>query len=132
MYIVHAIRGSVVQCGVCMFTMWHYGKHEKTYDNSPCTSLIRRKTLKSIITFIMRLGNAMQTQRCRSLHIGKSHDQHLEACCCGIRLSSCYRQGTILNSHLVIGIAANTSIVLNCALVTYIMMTADAGLPDAV
>jgi len=42
------------------------------------------------------------------------------------------RQGTILNNHRVIGIAANTSMVLNCALVTYILMTADAGLPDAV
>jgi len=42
------------------------------------------------------------------------------------------RQGTILNNHRVIGFATNTSIVLNCALVTYIMMTADAGLPDAV
>jgi len=43
------------------------------------------------------------------------------------------RQGTILNNHRVIGIAANTSMVLNCAaLVTYIMMTADAGPPDAV
>jgi len=42
------------------------------------------------------------------------------------------RQGTILNSHQVIGIATNTSMVLNCALVTYIMMTADVGLPDAV
>jgi len=41
------------------------------------------------------------------------------------------RQGTILNNHRVIGIAANTSMVLNCALVTYIMMTADAGLLDA-
>jgi len=41
------------------------------------------------------------------------------------------RQGSILNIHRVIGIAANTSMVLNCALVTYIMMTADAGLPDA-
>jgi len=30
----------------------------------------------------MRLGNAMQTQMRRSLHIGKTHDQHLEACCC--------------------------------------------------
>jgi len=29
-------------------------------------------------------------------------------------------------------IATNTSMVLNCALVTYIMMTADVGLPDAV
>jgi len=27
----------------------------------------------------MRLGNAMQTQRRRSLHIGKTHYQHLEA-----------------------------------------------------
>jgi len=42
------------------------------------------------------------------------------------------RQGTILNSHRVIGIATNTSMVLNCALVTYMMMTADVGLPDAV
>jgi len=42
------------------------------------------------------------------------------------------RQGTILNNYRVIGIAANTSMVLNCALVTYIMMPADAGLPDAV
>jgi len=42
------------------------------------------------------------------------------------------RQGTILNSHRVIGIASNTSMVLNCALVTYIMMAADVGLPDAV
>jgi len=42
------------------------------------------------------------------------------------------RQGTILNSHRVIGIATNTSMVLNCALVTYIMMTADVGLPDVV
>jgi len=33
-------------------------------------------------------------------------------------------QGTILNTHRVIGIATNTSMVLNCALVTYIMMTA--------
>jgi len=42
------------------------------------------------------------------------------------------RQGTILNSHRVIGFATNTSMVLNCTLVTYIMMTADAGLPNAV
>jgi len=42
------------------------------------------------------------------------------------------RQGTILNNHRVIGIAANTSMVLNCTLVTYIMMAADAGLSDAV
>jgi len=39
---------------------------------------------------------------------------------------------TILNSHRVIGIATNTSMMLNYALVTYIMMTADAGLPNAV
>jgi len=40
------------------------------------------------------------------------------------------RQWTILNAHQVI--ANNTSTVLNCALVTYIMMTADVGLPNAV
>jgi len=42
------------------------------------------------------------------------------------------RQLTILNSHRVIGIATNTSMVQNGALVTYIMTTADVGLPDAV
>jgi len=42
------------------------------------------------------------------------------------------REGTILNNHRVIGVAANTSMVLNCALVTCIMMTADVGLQDAV
>jgi len=42
------------------------------------------------------------------------------------------RQGIILNSHRVIDIATNTSVVLNCALVTYIMMTADVELPNAV
>jgi len=42
------------------------------------------------------------------------------------------RQGTILNSHRVIGIATNTSMVLICALVTYLMMTAYVRLPDAV
>jgi len=36
------------------------------------------------------------------------------------------------NSHRVIGIATNTSMVLNCALVTYIMMTADVGLRDLI
>jgi len=35
------------------------------------------------------------------------------------------RQGTILNYHRDIGFATNTSMVLNCALVNYIMMTAD-------
>jgi len=39
---------------------------------------------------------------------------------------------TILNSHRVIGIATNTSMVPNCALVPYIMMTSDVGLPGAV
>jgi len=49
----------------------------------------------------------------RSLHIGKTHDQHLEACCIGISFR------TILNSYRVIGIATNyTSMVLNCPLVT--------------
>jgi len=42
------------------------------------------------------------------------------------------RHGTILNSHRATGIANNTYMVLNCALVTYIMITADAGLSDAV
>jgi len=78
-----------------------------------------------------------QTQRRMSLHIGKMHYQPLEACCRGI--SSCYAgenaiyagdntkcytgdyppatQGIILNSHGVIVIATNTSMVQNCALI---------------
>ena len=42
------------------------------------------------------------------------------------------RQGTIVNNHRVIGIATNTSVVLNCTLVTYLMMTAEVVLPDVV
>jgi len=72
--------------------------------------------------FILRHKMQKQTQGRRSLHISKTYDQHLEACCKGI--SSC--------SHRVIGIATYTSMVLNCAFVTYIRMTADVGLPDAV
>jgi len=76
-------------------------------------------------------SNAYLNMLCilRGVHISKTHDQHLQACCRGI--SSCYRQGTILNSHRVIGIATNTSMALNCAIVTYIMMSEDA-LADAV
>jgi len=64
------------------------------------------------------------------LHIGKKHDQHLLR-----HVAEEFppaRQGTILISHRVLGIATNTPMVLNCALVTYIMMTADVGLPDVV
>jgi len=34
--------------------------------------------------FIIRRKMLKQTHRRRSLHIGKMHDQHLEACCRGI------------------------------------------------
>jgi len=37
------------------------------------------------------------------------------------------RQGTILNSHRVIGIATNTSMMLNCALVTGCSLTSYPG-----
>jgi len=79
---------------------------------------------------MLRDKHAMQTQRRRSLHISKTHDQHLDSR--GILQRHPASQGTILNSHRVIGIAPNTSTVLNCVLVTYIIMTADVGLPDAV
>jgi len=79
--------------------------------------------------FILRRKMQKQTQRRRSLHIAKTYDHHLEACCGGFPPA---RQRTILNSHRVLGIATNTSMVLNYALVTYIMMTADVGLPHAV
>ena len=42
------------------------------------------------------------------------------------------RQGTILHNHRLIGIATNTSMMLSYALVTYRMMTAEVGLPDAI
>jgi len=32
------------------------------------------------LTFLLRLKHAMQTQRRRSLHIGKTNDQHVEEC----------------------------------------------------
>jgi len=58
-----------------------------------------------------------QTQRRRSLHIGKKHDQYLLL----------PLEGTILNSHRVIGIAINTSMVLNFALVTGCSLTSYPG-----
>ena len=42
------------------------------------------------------------------------------------------RQRTILNNHRVMGIATNTSMALSCALAANLIMTAQAGLPDAV
>ena len=42
------------------------------------------------------------------------------------------RQRTILNNHWIINILINTSMVLICVLVTYLMMTAEVGLPDVV
>jgi len=58
--------------------------------------------------------------------IRKTHDQHLEACYRGIAEAN----PKLPSSHRYI--ATNTSMVLICALVTYIRMTGDAGLPDAV
>jgi len=57
--------------------------------------------------------NVKKNSYAQSLHIGKTHDQHLEACCRGISFPPA-RQGTILSSHRVIGIATNrpTSMVL--------------------
>jgi len=67
------------------------------------------------LTFIMCLGNAMQTQKRRSLHIGKRMTSILRH---EAEAFPPARQGTILNNYQVIGIAANTSMVLNCAFVT--------------
>jgi len=77
----------------------------------------------------MRHKMPKQTQRLRSLHIGKRMTSILKHVAAAFPPA---RQGTSLNSHRVIGIATNTSKVQNCGLVTYIMMTADVGLPDAV
>jgi len=70
------------------------------------------------------------------LHIGKTHDQHLDF----RNVAEAFppaRQEAILNFHRVIGTATNASMVLNLNgaehyEVTYIMMTADVGLPEAV
>ena len=39
---------------------------------------------------------------------------------------------TILNNHQVIGIATSTSMVLNCTIETYQLMTAKVGLQNAI
>jgi len=73
---------------------------------------------------------APQTQRCRSLHISAKRMTSILR-----HVADSFppaRQGTILSSNRVISIATHTSMVLNCALVTYLMMTADLGLPAAV
>ena len=41
-------------------------------------------------------------------------------------------QRIILKNNRLIDITTNTSMVLNCALITYLMMTAEVGFPDAV
>jgi len=52
--------------------------------------------------------------------MGKTHDQHIERHWHVAEAFSPARpgKGTILNFHQVISIAINTSMVLNCALVT--------------
>jgi len=77
----------------------------------------------------MRLNYAMLTQMHRSLTSAQRMTSILRYAAEAFHPA---KQGTILNSQTVIGIATNTSMVLHCALVTYIMMTADLGLPDAV
>jgi len=63
--------------------------------------------------------NVKQTYRRSHCTSAKTHDQHFA------EAFPPAMQETILNFHRVIGIATNSSMVLNCALVTYIMMTAD-------
>jgi len=70
-----------------------------------------------------------QTQRRRSLHIAEKRMTSILRYV--VEAFRPARKGTILNPNRVIGIATNTSMVLNCAIVTYIMMTTDVRLPDA-
>jgi len=58
---------------------------------------------------MLRPKHAMQTQRRRSLYIGKSHDRILRHAAEAFPPT---RQGTILNFHRVISMATNTSMVL--------------------
>jgi len=68
-------------------------------------------------------------QRRRSLHVGKTHDQHLEACC---RFFFCKTGNNpkLPSSHRHYYQYLNGAKLR--ALETYIMMTADVGLPDVV
>jgi len=93
-----------------------------------------RSTVFRLSVIITRNLNC--TAKCRSKLRGAGH------CTSASRMTSIMRhvaetfpparQGTILNNHRVIDIATNTSMVLNCAFMTYIKITADVGLPDAV
>jgi len=70
-----------------------------------------------------------ESQTRRSLHIDKRRASFLRHVAEAFPPAS---QWTILNFHRVIGIATNNSMaLLNCSLVTYVMMTADVGLADA-
>jgi len=72
------------------------------------------------------LQNAEANSEVQVIAHRKTHGQHLEACCRGI--SSCYGGD---NPKLSLSHATNTSMVQNCAFVTYIILTADVGLPEA-
>jgi len=59
----------------------------------------------NFLTFILSLKHAMQTQRRRSLHMEKTHDQHLEACCRGFSAMSIAGQTShrlpVFTSHAI-------------------------------
>jgi len=94
------------------------------------------KTLYSIQIIIIITRDLYYVTKCRSKLKGAGH------CTSAKRMTSILRhvaeafppakQGTILNSHRVIGIPTDTSLVLSCALVTYLMVTANVGMLDAV
>jgi len=64
------------------------------FDNSKILRPPGNNNNNNNLTFIMRLGNAMQTQRRRSLHIGKTHDQPLTSYI--YKALSCFPAGNIL------------------------------------
>jgi len=118
---------------------WETGRHPSTYFQVQILNLKSQNQLCFIIIIIIII---MRVIYIAPKNVKLTHRRIKSHCKSAKRMTSILRhvteafppakQGSILNSHRVIGIATSTSMVLNCTLVTYIIMTADIGLPDAV
>ena len=95
-------------------------KDNNNYNNNSRTFILRIKMQSELrgaskVIYICTLAGRMTSVMC---HIASTFPLA--------------RQGTILSNHRVIGIATNTSMMLSCALVSNLMMTAEVELPDEV
>jgi len=71
----------------CSQDCWDWDHVATTTTTTTTNTTVRNELYNNNEKFILRRKMQKQTQRRRSLHIGKTHDKHLEACCRGI--SSC-------------------------------------------